>query len=600
MIRPPPRAGRDRKRFAGVLCALGVVLVSVGPVAATADRPSPANSAAQSRGHVCGATSIRGTPDPGHPVVDLSFNYGIPAGAFSGDPVPIVIHMHRASYQHREPCAATDDVLASATNDEPFSLASLLDAGFAVVSWDARGHNCWAPGLNPSETCGYSYLGHPGYEYADLSRLIDWLAHQVWVLKDEGPIPNDVRVGLLGESMGAMIAVGSEGFDTTDAYGDSRIDAIAAYLPVCDLYSLVEQNGAPRRLWPELLFTAVPATTKYPSSVHEQAQWWRLTGQVPAELGQWLWEASPCRYVFEEFGGSIDHRSEFTITAPRSIDKPLLVTAGMRDGAGTPAHLHALVEAVGERGVPVKFVTTNETHTAFEPAMGWGSDLCVASCLFPCGNPDASIERWFRRHLAGDNSIDTGPRFEIALDDEGCARHVTSLEPRTSFPAASATIDVREVFVEALVTSAADLLAARLDPLLVGRVELSFETEPLAQDESLVASLRVENNVDPSRNRILHGRLTGFRLSNVVSSSSQDGTVVVRDLVIGMIGTELVYDPTTGENEKLFLRIQKVKEPYYQANLSFAPVALTEVVVKLPTGQPMRAVGSPGNQEGEP
>ncbi|HEY3682605.1 MAG TPA: alpha/beta fold hydrolase [Streptosporangiaceae bacterium] len=123
---------------------------------------------------------------------------------------------------------------------------SLAGAGYAVLTWSARG-------FGASE--GQIGLDSPDYEVKDVQGLVSWLAKRPEVRLDG---PGDPRVGVAGASYGGGIALMSAAFD-------HRIDAIAPQITWNDLAGSLFPNavegsspsqGVFKKMWAGLLFTS--------------------------------------------------------------------------------------------------------------------------------------------------------------------------------------------------------------------------------------------------------------------------------------------------------------------------------------------------------
>ncbi len=123
--------------------------------------------------------------------------------------------------------------------------AQLARAGFAVLTWSARGFG---------ESTGQIALDSPDYEVKDVEQLVSWLARQPRVRLDR---PGDPRVGIAGASYGGALALLAAAYD-------HRIDAI---VPQSSWYNLATAlfpdaaGGGPaagvfKKQWAGLLFTA--------------------------------------------------------------------------------------------------------------------------------------------------------------------------------------------------------------------------------------------------------------------------------------------------------------------------------------------------------
>jgi ABC-2 type transport system ATP-binding protein len=213
-----PRGRRARWMSAGV-AVLVAAAVAAGGVAA-ASRPGPVT-----------ARNVRisvtdGPRDDQHVVLDATFF--TPSGTGRA---PSILLAHGFG--------ETKD----AVRPEAESLAR---AGFAVLTWSARGFGA---------STGKIALDSPDYEVKDVQGLVSWLAAQPRVLLDH---PGDPRVGIAGGSYGGGIALLAAAYD-------HRIDAVVAQSTwnnlATALFPDAAAGGSPadgvfKKQWTSLLFTA--------------------------------------------------------------------------------------------------------------------------------------------------------------------------------------------------------------------------------------------------------------------------------------------------------------------------------------------------------
>jgi ABC-2 type transport system ATP-binding protein len=212
-----PRGRRTRVVSAGV--AVIVVAAVTGGVAA-ASGPGPVT-----------ARDVRisvtdGPHDDEHVVLDATFF--TPSGTGR---VPAILLAHGFG-------ETKDNVRPEAE--------SLAQAGFAVLTWSARGFGA---------STGQIALDSPDYEVKDVEGLVGWLAARPQVLLDH---PGDPRVGIAGDSYGGGIALLAAAYD-------HRIDGVVAQSTWNNLATALFPNaaagGSPadgvfKKQWASLLFAA--------------------------------------------------------------------------------------------------------------------------------------------------------------------------------------------------------------------------------------------------------------------------------------------------------------------------------------------------------
>ncbi|MHA6799172.1 alpha/beta fold hydrolase [Bounagaea algeriensis] len=143
----------------------------------------------------------------------------------------------------------------------------LARRGFTVLTYSARGFGA---------STGRVALNHPDYEVTDARQLVDWLARQPEVLRDD----DDPRIGVTGTSYGGALALSLAG-------SDPRIDALAPVMAYNDLEEALLPNrasavpldrstpaadsdtttpGVFKQAWAGLLFTAGTGPAPQPSA----------------------------------------------------------------------------------------------------------------------------------------------------------------------------------------------------------------------------------------------------------------------------------------------------------------------------------------------
>src|ERR1700749_4856938 len=136
----------------------------------------------------------------------------------------------------------TDENSASSEQTGNVGLGPLRNAGFNVLTWDARGFG---------SSGGTVEVDSPDAEARDVSALIDWLAKQPEARLDG---PNDPRVGMTGVSYAG-------GIELVTAPRDKRIDAIAPVIAWHSLTTSLYKSGTVKGGWASLLYTTgVPAS----------------------------------------------------------------------------------------------------------------------------------------------------------------------------------------------------------------------------------------------------------------------------------------------------------------------------------------------------
>jgi ABC-2 type transport system ATP-binding protein len=154
--------------------------------------------------------------------IRLATTLFVPRGASSSHPVPVVL---RGS-----------GWTAPRETRDGGTIHALVDAGFAVLTWDPRGFG---------GSGGATSVDALDREARDASALIDWAARQPFVATQR---PGDPVVGMSGPSYGGAIQLATAAID-------HRIDAIAPEITWFDLRAALFPNGVAKRGgWAEWLF----------------------------------------------------------------------------------------------------------------------------------------------------------------------------------------------------------------------------------------------------------------------------------------------------------------------------------------------------------
>src|ERR1035438_7910231 len=147
---------------------------------------------------------VAGTPEAGPPV-RLDATVYFPAKT----PAPAILLAHG---------------FGGSKTDLDTQARSLARHGYVVLAYTARGFG---------RSGGLIHLDAPGYEVADASKLVSYLATLPQVLKDA---PGDPRVGVAGSSYGGGLAL------LLSAY-DKRVDVVGADITWNDLSQALFPNA---------------------------------------------------------------------------------------------------------------------------------------------------------------------------------------------------------------------------------------------------------------------------------------------------------------------------------------------------------------------
>ena len=151
----------------------------------------------------------------------------------------------------------TDENSASSEQTGNVGVGPLRQAGFNVLTWDARGFG---------SSGGTVTVDSPDAEARDVSALIDWLAKQPEAQLDG---PDDPRVGMTGVSYAG-------GIELVTAPRDRRIDAIAPIIAWHSLLTSLYKEEIVKGGWSSLLYAdgvrglAQPAGPAHRLGVHQR------------------------------------------------------------------------------------------------------------------------------------------------------------------------------------------------------------------------------------------------------------------------------------------------------------------------------------------
>ncbi|WP_415840148.1 alpha/beta fold hydrolase [Nocardiopsis gilva] len=301
--------------------------------------------------------------------------------------------------------------------------AALAEAGYAVLTWTARGFGA---------SGGEIGLNDPDYEVADVSRLLDWLAQRPEIQLDgEG----DPRVGMTGGSYGGAVTLLAAGTD-------DRIDAIAPRSTYNDLADALfpdasgngPRNGVYKQMWAGLLFTAGSVGTQdpgglgglggaggpgapgganapddAPASDPARAPSGPAAGDATADdpgsarCGRFRPEVCDLYVDAAEHGRPSQKmldllRRNSPASVVDDITAPTLLVQGMQDSLFPLDQADATARALEDNDVPLDVMWTEGGHDAASPE---GQDTTEA------------IRDWFDAWLTGDGAADAETGFSV-------------------------------------------------------------------------------------------------------------------------------------------------------------------------------------------
>lgn len=304
-----------------------------------------------------------------------------PTAASAETPFPVLLHSHGFTGSRWSGDQAT-----------PY-----VEAGFAVVSFDERGHG------DAKDDSEVTFM-HPDAEVQDVITVIDHIASLDWVLKDLDD-PTDPVLGTIGGSYGGA-------FQLMGSVFDDRIDAMVPEITWHNILEALAPNGAIKSGWVDLFYIAGNAQQSviFSDDFHAGFAWATATNELPAgqapgvpDLVTLFKEASP------EFHSS-------------GLDVPTLLVQGMPD---TLFPLNQAVwnyDRIQENGAPVQLYTHLGGHVLSSSSLVGNTDpvpplgLQGAAGGSPCGPITDLNILWHQKWLL-DLPVDTGPEVCIALED---------------------------------------------------------------------------------------------------------------------------------------------------------------------------------------
>jgi ABC-2 type transport system ATP-binding protein len=306
----------------------------------------------------------------GTPIVTHFFPAG---GPHAGEPAPTVIVGSGFPYPGAtSPADGQSDTVGSAT---------LLGAGFNVVTWDARGIGA---------SGGTVRFSSPAYEARDVQAIVDYVAAQPEALLDAA---GDPRVGMSGPSYSGAVQL-------LTAALDPRVDAIVPDVTWNSLLTSLFRDGAVKTG-----FYVVCADGEVNGTLGGA-----IFGAAGIQLGGL--DASVTRACVESLAASRLSPASTQWAADRGpgellehIRAPTLIEQGTVDTLFPPGQAAANYDVLRRNGVPVKML--------------WycgGHGTCPDDAAASRARRSAAALTWLRRWLQRDATIDTGPRFEWVDD----------------------------------------------------------------------------------------------------------------------------------------------------------------------------------------
>ena len=340
--------------------------------------PAPAAAVQEEDNRI--ATSFDGTK--------IVYKLFLPDSASAGSPVPAVLMTHGWAGSRQTSAGGR--------------VGRFLSEGYAVLTWDQRGFG---------QSGGEVQVDSPGFEDRDVSALIDVLAADERIRKEA---VGDPLVGMNGGSYAG-------GVQFIAAAIDGRIDAIVPEIAWNNLLESLSPDDVIKTGWGALLYGAGMTSA---------------SGGVTSPAGPQLGAYNPALHrAFLEGTGtgqfSAETKAFFSFRGPDrllgEIRAPTFIVQATTDTLFPPSQAIDNFTTLAERRVGKS-----------QLKMAWycgGHGTCAPFSPGPGGYAEDRIVAWLDRWVKGEETLDTGPRFEYLTQDgtwHGARDYpVAGTEPRT-------------------------------------------------------------------------------------------------------------------------------------------------------------------------
>ena len=367
------------RRYSSLALAVVLAIALAVPLLAHADNV-PIHSI---RGFV---TSFDGTP--------IVYNLILPDSASPSNPVPIILRTHGWGGK-----GETESGLSSTAR-------ALLNNGYAVITWDARGFGA---------SGGEANVDDPQIEGRDASALIDLVAARSDILQEA---PGDPVIGMTGGSYagGIQLALASH---------DSRVDAIAPEITWNDLRYSLFPHDVIKLGWTQLLFASgLAAATK--DGIDQNGTAGIQTGSYAKEIFLSEARGTVLGAPDDTDKAWFAQKSVAVYGAAHPVSVPTLLLQGDVDTLFNLNDAWANYQHVAANGAPVKLIAFCGGHVSCPAGVNSGG---ARSHL------DSAILTWFDKYLRGNTAADTGGNVEYSTEDG--VWHSTSTFPTIGNPGAA-------------------------------------------------------------------------------------------------------------------------------------------------------------------
>ncbi len=445
---------------------------------------------------------------------EMAVTVFIPRGAGAESPVPVILHSHGWS--------------GTRTTSASGLILALVNSGYGVVSFDARGHGA-------SE--GAATIHNRDVEVEDVRSILDWIAEElVWVAREDSGIPLDIVAGSIGSSYGG-------GYQLMTASFDGRLDALVPDITWTNLSYSLAPNGALKSFWVDALYGLAKASgTRLDERIDRWYAETLATNAVPADATAHFARSSPI---------------------PDDIRAHVLLTQGFTDTLfnvnEAMANYRSLSGNATAAGYDIRLFTHLSGHVSPSGGVHWAApDSLLTS---PCGDVQALTLHWFDRHLKGKDTP-LPARVSYALEDGTCVMRDSIDADRTATLTAAQSVPVPQgagsVMVPLITFDGTDIIAGIP----------TFSATAVGTGDSIIhASLVI---IGPSGPHVIDHQEAALRFD-----ASVDGTVIMFDL--NAVATRVA------EGDTLALRLDGVAEQYFSGgNRVPGAVILEDVTITVP------------------
>ena len=360
----------------------------------------PAAIPATAAGHTKTDVTVTSKAD-GTPIVISIYR---PATASAATPVPVILHSHGWGGSRT----------SSAT-----AFGTELNAGFAVVSIDQRGHGA---------SGGKANVQSPDLEGRDIISVVDHVASLDWVARNRDEqgivIADDPVLFAMGGSYGGGYQFAGAFTELRDM-GRTRFDAIAPEITWFNLSESLAPSKVVRTAWASALYAAgAPILAE---RIHPAFAFGAATGQWPDGTVP----APGLVNLDEEF---FNNGPSGNVAKGRRLNIPMLVGQGINDNLfnlnqGWKNFEQALTPQARERSLFVGYHGGHVLPNALPLAASGSGDACSGAGGF------AGLRmRFFKAVLAGEDTSALLPApYNLSATDNTCVR-LERLDQRKAYP----------------------------------------------------------------------------------------------------------------------------------------------------------------------